>query len=231
MKTEPARIIVGSDIQVTVRRSARARRMTLRVARSNGEVVLTLPQGVSLLDGKAFAESREAWLRKNRAAVPQVSRAEAGAFIPVAGRVLRITPAATRLIGIDGGALLVPQNRPIGTVIAAWLKQVARTRLVRACDHYSAKLGIPYKAITLRDTRSRWGSCTHDKRLMFSWRLAMAPPDVLDYVAAHEVAHLRHMDHSAAFWDTTERLMPGHGVHRTWLRDNGAELHAWRFDN
>jgi predicted metal-dependent hydrolase len=91
-----------------------------------------------------------------------------------------------------------------------------------ACDRHAAALGRQPRALSLRDTRSRWGSCTHDGRLMFSWRLAMAPPEVLDYVAAHEVAHLAHMDHSPAFWAATARLMPDYARHRAWLRAHGA---------
>ena len=86
-----------------------------------------------------------------------------------------------------------------------------------------------FTALALRDTRSRWGSCTHEGRLMYSWRLAMAPPEVLDYVAAHEVAHLAHMDHSPRFWAAVATLMPGYAPRRAWLRRNGADLMAWSF--
>ncbi|TGN54246.1 DUF45 domain-containing protein, partial [Paracoccus liaowanqingii] len=140
-----------------------------------------------------------------------------------------LTPAAVRRPEPQGDALLIPEGRPAGPVVAAWLKQLALIRLRAACDGFSARLGRPYRAIVLRDTRSRWGSCTQDGRLMFSWRLAMAPPLVLDYVAAHEVAHLAHMDHSARFWAQTEALMPGHAPHRAWLRAQGGDLMLWRF--
>ena len=92
------------------------------------------------------------------------------------------------------------------------------TDLRAACDRHAAALGRSYQAIVLRDTRSRWGSCTSDGRLMFSWRLAMAPLAVLDYVAAHEVAHLRHMDHSPRFWAAVAGLVPDYAQHRDWLR-------------
>ena len=97
-------------------------------------------------------------------------------------------------------------------------------------DRYSAALGIPYARLTLRDTRSRWGSCTADGGLMYSWRLILTPPEVLDYVAAHEVAHLRHMDHSRAFWDTVEQLYGPWKAQRRWLRDHGSGLHRYRFE-
>jgi predicted metal-dependent hydrolase len=90
-------------------------------------------------------------------------------------------------------------------------------------------IGRPYSRITLRDTRSRWGSCTADGALMYSWRLAMAPPAVLDYVAAHEVAHLAQMNHSPAFWAVVARLVPGHAAPRRWLKLHGQTLHGPRF--
>ncbi len=229
MRDKMDRILVGGDIPVTLRRSARARRMTLRVARAGGEVVLTLPSRTSLSDGRAFAESRAEWLRRTRAEMPALQLAEHGALLPVEGRLRRITPAGTRRVELTDEGLLVPQARPAGVVVEAWLKHLAQARLVAACDRHAAALGRGFRALALRDTRSRWGSCTHDGRLMFSWRLAMAPPEVLDYVAAHEVAHLAHMDHSPAFWAATGRLMPDYARHRAWLRRHGHELLAWRF--
>lgn len=229
MGAEQASIMVDGDIPVAVKRSGRARRMTLRVVRAGGEVVLTLPERVPLAEGRAFAQSRAEWLRRMRESLPVVAVVRHGALLPVAGVAVTVTPAQGRLVRLDGTRLLVPEGRPAGVVVAAWLKQRARTELAAACDRYARQLGRPFAALSLRDTRSRWGSCTHDGRLMFSWRLAMAPPEVLDYVAAHEVAHLRHMDHSAAFWDCCERLKPGYTPQRRWLREHGHELQAWDF--
>ena len=223
------RFLVGGDIPVLLRRSARARRMTLRVARAGGEVVLTLPSRASVSDGRAFAESRAAWLRETRAGMPALRRVEHGVLLPVEGLPRRLVPHDGRRVELTDEALLLPRARPAGVLAEAWLRHLAQARLVAACDRHAAALGRGFRALALRDTRSRWGSCTHDGRLMFSWRLAMAPAAVLDYVAAHEVAHLRHMDHSAAFWDTTARLLPDYAVHREWLRGHGHELLAWRF--
>ena len=105
----------------------------------------------------------------------------------------------------------------------------ARDRLVAASDGYAAALGRPYARITLRDTRSRWGSCTSDGGLMYSWRLILAPPEILDYVAAHEVAHLKEMNHSSAFWAVATQLYGPSDEARHWLRNAGSELHRYRF--
>lgn len=223
-------IVVDGDIPVILRRSVRARRMTLRVARAGGGVVLTLPLSATLAQGREFARSHIDWLRQARAVAPALRLVEHGALLPVEGRASRIVPAQVRRVRQEGDDLLVPAGRPVGVVVSAWLKHLARLRLVTACDRHAQRLGTPFRAISLRDTRSRWGSCTHDGRLMFSWRLAMAPPEVLDYVAAHEVAHLRHMDHSTAFWATTAALVPDYQRHRNWLRENGTELQAWIFE-
>lgn len=222
-------ILIGGDIPVRLCRSARARRMTLRVTRAEGKVVLTLPLRASLSEGRAFAESRADWLRRIRDELPPPAIVSPGVLLPVEGVPLEVTPAATRSVRIEGDRLLVPKGRPAGPVVAGFLKHLAHARLIEACDRHARQLGRPFRTLALRDTRSRWGSCTHDGRLMFSWRLAMTPRPVLDYVAAHEVAHLAHMDHSAAFWAATGRLFPGWQPQRDWLRQNGHTVLAWRF--
>lgn len=221
--------IIGNGMRITLRRSARARRMTLRVPRDGGPVVLTLPAHVALSEGAAFAESKSRWLLQAAERRPAPSIVRHGAAFPVGGAMVTLSPAAVRVAEIAGDALLLPASRPAGPVVQAFLKHRASQQLRAACDRYAAALGRDHRAITLRDTRSRWGSCTSDGRLMFSWRLAMAPPMVLDYVAAHEVAHLRHMDHSPRFWAAVAGLMPDYARHRDWLRRHGSGLMAWQF--
>lgn len=222
-------ISIDGGIRVVMRRSARARRMTLRVPRDGGDAVLTLPGDVPDSAGRAFVDTRAEWLRQATARVPARRLVEAGAAVPVEGRLAQLVPAAIRAPRLANGTLMVPRSRAAGPAVAVFLKHLARDRLAVACDRHAASLGRGFSTIVLRDTRSRWGSCTADGRLMFSWRLAMAPPEVLDYVAAHEVAHLAHMDHSARFWAVVERLMPDYRMRRDWLRRHGADLMLWRF--
>lgn len=203
--------------------------MTLRVPRAGGDAILTLPVGVGIGQARAFVESQHDWLRRATARQTAVQTVAFGAELPVEGRMLTVAAAEVATARVEGQALLIPADRPAGSVAQAYLKHLAHDRLRRACDGYCAALGRPYSALALRDTRSRWGSCTSAGRLMFSWRLAMAPPEVLSYVAAHEVAHLAHMDHSARFWSLVAALMPEYRRHRDWLRQNGAALQAWRF--
>ena len=173
-----------------------------------------------------FAKEKAPWIRAQVARIAPVCRIGLGAEIPVEGIPLTVRAGVP---GIDRKGLRVAETRPAGPQVAAILKTLARERLSASVAHHAAALDVRPGRLTLRDTRSRWGSCTGRGDLMFSWRLIMAPADVLDYVAAHEVAHLRHMDHSRAFWATVERTRPDWRVQRDWLRAEGASLHAWRF--
>lgn len=221
----------GAPIEITLRRSARARRFSLRVSRVDGRVTLSLPLRAREADALAFARSQEAWLRRALAGVPGRAAIRWGVAFPVEGRLRLLGPAPGRLVCDTGDSLLLPgAEADLPRRLAAWLRLRARDRLAAAADAHAATLGRRHAGLTLRDTRSRWGSCTHDGRLMFSWRLIMAPPAVLDYVAAHEVAHLAEMNHSPAFWAVVARLMPDYAAHRGWLRSHGQSLQAWQFD-
>ncbi len=218
-------------VELNMKRSARARRISLRVSGLDGRVTLTLPHGVSEREGLAFARQKAGWLRGHLDRQPPAIAVGIGCDLPVEGVTMPVQPGPGRGLRIEGGALIVPGAAETAPRrIAAWLKTRARDRLAAAADHYAARLGQGYGRLTLRDTRSRWGSCTSDGGLMFSWRLIMAPPEVLDYVAAHEVAHLAEMNHSAAYWSVVERIHGPYAEPRRWLRENGGHLHSYRFE-
>ena len=127
--------------------------------------------------------------------------------------------------------LLVPgTGSEVARRTRVWLANEARVRLAKISDDYAAELGRSYTRLTIRDTRSRWGSCSASGGLMYSWRLVMAPAEVLRYVAAHEVAHLVEPNHSSAFWRKVEELKQDYRDNRRWLRANGNELHRYRFE-
>jgi predicted metal-dependent hydrolase len=218
------------EVEITLRRSARARRLSLRVSRVDGAVTLTVPPGMRDRTALDFLAQQEDWLRRTLARRVPATTIGHGAQVPVEGRMLTVTPANGRAVRIEGEALLVPGPAETAAArVAGFLKALARDRLATACDRHAAALGRRYATLTLRDTRSRWGSCGTTGKLMFSWRLVMAPPEVLDYVAAHEIAHLAQMNHSPAFWAVTERLCPGYAAYRRWLRTHGEHLHTLRF--
>lgn len=218
-------------IEITLRRSARARRFSLRVSRLDGRVTLSLPLRARESEALEFARAQEGWIRQALAALPQVDAVCFGNALPFEGRMLTLAPANGRRLAVSGDSLLVPgEPAQVARRVSAFLKVRARDALAQASDQYAAALGRPYRSLTLRDTRSRWGSCTQDGALMYSWRLVMAPPAVLDYVAAHEVAHLDQMNHSPAFWAVVARLCPEYEAPRRWLKTHGQALHGYRFD-
>ena len=217
-------------LEITLRRSARAQRFSLRVSRLDGRVTLSLPLRARESEAMEFARAQEGWLRNALAKLPQTEGVGIGAEIPVEGRLLRLTTGPGRSLRIEGGTLWVPGDpAQAGARVQAWLRTLARDRLVAASDRYANQIGRKVAKVTLRDTRSRWGSCTADGSLMYSWRLILAPPAVLDYVAAHEVAHLQEMNHSPRFWAVVDQLYPGWQAQRRWLHSQGSALHALRF--
>ncbi|MGQ0565459.1 MAG: M48 family metallopeptidase [Gemmobacter sp.] len=218
------------QVEIQLRRSARARRLSLRVSRADGSVTLTLPHRMREAAAMAFLSEHEDWLRKTLAARPVGIAVGIGAVVPVEGSAVTLAPAAGRQTRLDGTCLYLPGDpATAGARAQAFLKAMARDRLAAGCDRHAETLGLAYTALTLRDTRSRWGSCSAEGRLMFNWRLVMAPAAVLDYVAAHEVAHLAEMNHGPRFWATVARLCPGHAAQRRWLRTEGETLHRYRF--
>lgn len=226
-------LILPGDPQIplVLRRSARAKRISLRISQLDGRVTLTLPRFCPEREAFAFAREKETWIRKHLAARLEDIQVLPGARLPIGGRMHEVVGIKGRKVRFEDNRVLVPGAADrVGKRLAGHLKAIARARLAEASDHYSAKLGRPYAAITLRDTRSRWGSCTSQGRLMYSWRLILAPPDVLDYVVAHEVAHLQEMNHSRTFWQLVEKLYGDCAVQRQWLRRQGNDLHRYRFD-
>lgn len=224
-------LLPGSPpVEIVLKRSARARRFSLRVSRLDGRVTLSLPARAREAEAMAFARAQEGWIRETLADMPQRARVGIGSVLPVEGRMLLLSPGAGRAVWVEGDSLLIPGDpAQAGARAGAFLRALARERLVAASDRYAAMIGRRVARVTLRDTRSRWGSCAQDGALMYSWRLIMAPASVLDYVAAHEVAHMQEMNHSPAYWAVVDRLYPGWQVQRKWLHAEGQALHQYRF--
>lgn len=218
-------------VEILLRRSARARRFSLRVSQLDGRVTLSLPDWTREAEALAFIREKEGWIRAALARMPRGALVRPGGTILYAGQAVRLEPGPVRAPRLEGDVLLLPEGGRSAARVAAFLKLMARQHLHAACDRYTAALGRGHTGLVLRDPRSRWGSCTSDGKLMFSWRLVMAPPEVLDYVAAHEVAHLEEMNHAPAFWAVVARLMPDYARHQAWLRQHGAQLHGFVFED
>ncbi|MDP2738302.1 MAG: SprT family zinc-dependent metalloprotease [Pseudorhodobacter sp.] len=217
-------------VEITLRRSARARRFSLRVSQLDGRVTLSLPLRAREAEAIAFVRGHEGWIRAALAGVAQVAPVAIGAVLLLEGRLVTLEPGSGRVPQLVDDSLRVPgAAAQVAVRVERYLRALARDRLIAASDRHADTLGCRYRSLTLRDTRSRWGSCTAAGGLMYSWRLIMAPPEVLDYVAAHEVAHLVEMNHSAAFWAVLARLCPGYQGPRRWLKGEGRMLHGYRF--
>ena len=223
-------ILPGEEpILVDFRRSARSRRLSLRVAPVGRRITLTCPIGVTHSEAQDFVLRKEHWLRKHLSNARKEVQVRFGSVIPLEGRQHIVVEGAGRSVEIGTDQIHVPRSQPSGAAVARALKRLARDRLTSASDMYAMKLGLPYTRLCVRDTTSRWGSCSALSTLSYCWRLIMAPPEVLGYVAAHEVAHLAEMNHSPAFWKLVCDLYPGYDAPRRWLRREGSSLHIYRF--
>ena len=230
----------GSTYKVILKRVASARRYTLRVKNGSGEVVLTMPTRGSLKEAQAFAERQGAWIGARLRRLPQAIAFEPGAVIPLRGVPHEIVhcPGRRGTVWVEAPqpdlfsqgemALCVAGERAhVARRVRDFLKREARCDLEAAVLHYTRALNLPTRAVGLRDTTSRWGSCSSEGSLNFSWRLILAPAYVLDYLAAHEAAHLVHLNHSARFWTLTRKLCPETDRAEAWLKVQGKELHRY----
>ena len=228
--TEQLRLADGRTLDVAIRTSPRARRFLITVAPVGGAVELVLPRGARRSDGLAFLRAKEGWIAAKTAnALPRVPFRDGAAF-PFRGDRLTIRCTEARRLGAwrDGDVLAVPggpEDAP--DRVMRWLRRAARREVAPLVGEKAALLPARYGRIALRDTVSRWGSCSAKGNLSFSWRLVMAPPPVLDYVVAHEVAHLVEHNHGQGFWAHVARLCDDVQAPRAWLRRHGASLHRY----
>jgi predicted metal-dependent hydrolase len=217
----------GGTARVEWRRSARARRVSLRIDPRGGAVVVTLPPRAARTAGMALLMNHAAWVAARLAALPgQVALAD-GATVPLHGTEHRIRhmPGRRGTVWVEDREIRVAGDPAfLARRVGEFLRAEARRRFGELVAAKAAMAEATYRHITVKDTRSRWGSCAANRNLAFSWRLVMAPPHVQDYVAAHEVAHLRHMDHSPRFWALVGALTPHTEPAVAWLRLHGPRL-------
>lgn len=221
---------------IEVRRHPGARRLTLRVSRTRRAVIVTLPVQCDLDEAGSFLHRNMDWVRERLDSLPAVVPFGDGAMLPLRGEthrvafcgsargrgvVERVAADALPLLKVTGAAEHAPRR------LADWLMQQARDDLSERVAWHSRRLGVKAKRITVRDQASRWGSCSTTGALSFSWRLILAPRNILDYVAAHEVAHLAEMNHGPKFWGLVRRTMPDMDEARRWLQTVGMELHRY----
>jgi predicted metal-dependent hydrolase len=220
---------------VRLRRHRQARRYTLRIQAATREVVLTMPPRGSLKEAKAFAEKHGGWIAARLERLPEAAPFAHGTNVPLRGVSHRIVhrgrvrgtvwtetdERGQRLICVAGDGPHLARR------VSDFLHRQARRDLEAASKHYADRLDVEIKRISVRDQASRWGSCSTTGVLSFSWRLILAPPFVLHYLAAHEVAHLVEMNHSPRFWRLLKRLCPSMARAKLWLDVHGTDLHRY----
>lgn len=245
--------IRGLDVPMLLRRSARARRFSLQVSEARRGAVLTMPLYSSFADADEFLSRHLDWLKERVADLPKPVPFTDGAVIPLrgiahvvrfAGAVrrrgvvwaeepedARIAPAWPTSARVDAWRLprlhIAGAREHASRRLSDWLRRQAHCDLKLRVDLHAKRLNLRPKRIFVRDQTTRWGSCSTSGALSFSWRLVLAPPFVLDYLAAHEVAHLAHMNHGPRFWALVARTMPRHEEARDWLSNHGSSLHAY----
>lgn len=223
-------LVDGRAVPVKIRRNARAERMSLRVDPQDGAVVLVLPPRLAAAQGLAFAKSKADWLAERLAALPPNIPFADGMALPLLGASYRLRhmPDGRRGVWIADNEIHVSGHAEhFARRLTDWLKRHARDEITARALPMAAAIGKSIGAIHLKDTRSRWGSCSNRGDLSFSWRLLLAPAEVLTYVVGHEVAHLAEMNHSAAFWRLVANLAPNAQSARAWLKSHGAQLHRY----
>jgi predicted metal-dependent hydrolase len=236
--TEPQAIeVVCEDAVylVRLRRHRQARRYTLRIVAVTREAVLTMPPRGSLREAREFAEKHGAWIATRFGRLPKAAPFTHGSELPLRGAVHAIVhrrnargtvwtdtdSSGERLLCVAGDSEHVSRR------ITDYLKRQAKRDLELAVRRYTEMLGVTYRRISIRDQASRWGSCSTSGVLSFSWRLVLAPRYVLDYLAAHETAHLVEMNHSPRFWRLLRRICPDMERAKAWLDVHGTDLHRY----
>jgi predicted metal-dependent hydrolase len=220
---------------VRVRRHRQARRYTLRIHSATREVLLTMPPRGNLKEARAFAQKHGGWIAERLGRMPKPAPFVHGTVLPLRGVDHRIVHRRGRRgtvwieIGDDGSRSLcvAGDDAHIARRIHDFLKREAKADLETASRAAADRLGVKVRRVSIRDQSSRWGSCSSTGVLSYSWRLILAPPFVLDYLAAHEVAHLVEMNHSKRFWRLVDRICPNVTRAKTWLEVHGTDLHRY----
>jgi predicted metal-dependent hydrolase len=223
----------GGSVDVKLVVNPRARRVAVRIDPVRREAVAIAPSPRQTARAVAFANERAGWIAIQLAALPDAHPFTHGAIIPIRGLDTILERASgrapPRLEARPVRRLIIgaPDAETFAARVRRYLVAEARADFVARVQAHAATLRVTPGKMTVKDTKSRWGSCSVDGALAFSWRLIFAPAYVLDYLAAHEVGHLKELNHSPRFWAQVRRCVPDHARGRAWLRRHGQSLHAY----
>lgn len=222
----------GCVLRLSVNR--RARRVSIRLDRTSGQVVATAPNARKLTEAVAFARAREGWIAEKLAELPGRHPLEPGLTFELFGEaaVLEAAPGRAKLVPGSPHRLIAADDAAYAVRALRLIKAHALAGLTERTARYCEKLGHPVPKVGIGDPRGRWGSCRPVHRgegasIRYSWRLVLAPAEVADYVAAHECAHLVEANHGPRFWALVDELVGDHRTHRDWLKRESARLHAF----
>jgi predicted metal-dependent hydrolase len=222
--------IDGAAVEVELRYNQRSKSMRLRLDRLQKRAILTLPPRTTNFEVSAFLERSKTWLLKrldqHLCRVPFIN----GNCIPIFGQdcIIHYAAAPQSKIELEGPRLFMQgPTENLSLALKTWLKHHAHNYLNQRCQDYAKQVGKKINYIRVREVKSRWGSCSHEANLSFSWRLVFAPLPVVDYVCAHEVAHLVEMNHSRQFWAVVESMCPNPKIHIHWLKQNSTRLFSY----
>ncbi|SQF96933.1 M48 family metallopeptidase [Bartonella quintana] len=236
--------LIFSDrvVPLRVQERRRTRRFTLRIDADGQGICLTTPPAISLCSIQGFIERHRSWIETHLARVQvyhKNSYLKEGITVPLLGVAHTIRHkegrGVTEIVAGDGGQepkiIVYGQLEYLPRRIADVLKKQAALIITPLVVHYARKVERKVRSICYKDTKSRWGSCSIDGRLSFSWRLVMAPKEIVEYIVAHEIAHLIEMNHGPKFWALCKKLCPDSKTYRAWLKENGQMLHTINFQS
>ncbi len=230
-EVERQAIALDLGAPVSIRVSPRARRLLLRIDAASRQVELVLPRGVPAEDGLKFLAAQRGWIAARLLALPIPVPFAEGAIVPVFGVPHRIrceADSAAPPVAILGGEIRVRGDPAhLARRVRDHLVRLAREDLTRRARLCAARIGRPLARVGVRDTKSRWGSCSAKGALSFSWRLVLMPEAVVDYIVAHEVAHLAEMNHGPRFWRLVRSLTPDCAMPRAWLKRHRGRLFSY----
>lgn len=229
--------VQGLPEPVEVRRHPAARRMTLRVSRTHRAVIVTLPMQCDLKQAGEFLTNHLEWVRERLTSMPTAQPFAHDSMVALRGIPHRIVflgagrrgrPVTVVKLADGPDELHVTGDQEFAPRrLRDWLIAEARKDLAARVAYHARRLGLKAGQLSVRDQTSRWGSCSSTGNLSFSWRLVMAPPTILDYVAAHEVAHLAEMNHGPKFWALVRQTCPQTEEAKHWLQAFGLDLHRY----
>ena len=227
----------------TIKRSVRAKKMRLKMS-ADGALILVLPKYTPEIAGRIFVESNRHWIKAQRIKLPPIIKSYQQSEINNGTPVLffdqnlytiKVEPTtfkrdyfeseeAQLILYLGNNTKSETKQIRLKILLEKLYRETAREYLTQRVDYWCEQMGLSYKDIRIKNTKTRWGSCSSHKNLNFNWRIMMAPKSVIDYLVVHEVAHLKHMNHSAQFWDLVKAYDPKFKHHKKWLRDNQERL-------